>query len=273
MGSQVTQINQPKSLMITFATKYGVDPAKMMDILKNTAFKVKNGEATDEQMAALVIVANQHGLNPFTKEIYAFPDKNNGIVPVVGVDGWLRIINDHVQYDGMEFNESEEIIEMPGAKPSPTWIECIMYRKDRSRPTKIKEYLDEVYQGPRGNYSGPWQSHTKRFLRHKAIIQAARVAFSFSGIYDEDEAERIIDGGVVESEIIHKSVIKSKNSDEQSAEKSKFISQGQADMIKGLMEKKTISADDLAENFNGITSVTDISGDIFDDVIEWVEGF
>ena len=30
-------------------------------------------------------------------------------------------------------------------------------------------------------------------LRHKALIQCARVAFGFSGIYDEDEARRIDD--------------------------------------------------------------------------------
>jgi hypothetical protein len=28
-------------------------------------------------------------------------------------------------------------------------------------------------------------------LRHKAMIQAARIAFGFAGIYDEDEAARI----------------------------------------------------------------------------------
>ena len=35
-------------------------------------------------------------------------------------------------------------------------------------------------------------------LRHKAFIQAARMAFGFSGIYDEDEAERIAEARVVE---------------------------------------------------------------------------
>jgi hypothetical protein len=30
-------------------------------------------------------------------------------------------------------------------------------------------------------------------LRHKALIQCARVAFGFSGIYDPDEAERIVE--------------------------------------------------------------------------------
>ncbi|WP_414650481.1 recombinase RecT, partial [Escherichia coli] len=54
-------------------------------------------DASDAQFIALLIVANQYGLNPWTKEIYAFPDKQNGIVPVVGVDGWSRIINENQQ--------------------------------------------------------------------------------------------------------------------------------------------------------------------------------
>lgn len=143
-------------------------------------------------MMALLVVADQHGLNPFTKEILAFESKGD-IIPVVSVDGWSRIINDHSQLDGIEFRFSPELTPMPGAKPCPEWCEAVIYRKDRARPIVIREYLDEVYVPPRGTYHGPWQTHTKRMLRHKALIQGARVAFSFSGIYDEDEARRIID--------------------------------------------------------------------------------
>ena len=60
-----------------------VDPQELITTLRQTAFK---GDASDAQFIALLIVANQYGLNPWTKEIYAFPDKQNGIVPVVGVD-------------------------------------------------------------------------------------------------------------------------------------------------------------------------------------------
>ena len=59
-----------------------VDPQELITTLRQTAFK---GDASDAQFIALLIVANQYGLNPWTKEIYAFPDKQNGIVPVVGV--------------------------------------------------------------------------------------------------------------------------------------------------------------------------------------------
>ncbi len=59
-----------------------VDPQELITTLRQTAFK---GDASDAQFIALLIVANQYGLNPWTKEIYAFPDKQNGIVPVVGM--------------------------------------------------------------------------------------------------------------------------------------------------------------------------------------------
>lgn len=185
------------SLVTKFAGRFGIEPDKLLATLKATAFRQRaNGVAiTHEQMAALLIVADQYGLNPFTKEIFAFEDKG-AIVPVVSVDGWARIINSHPEMDGIEFRYAEDTETMPGAKPCPTWCEAIITRKDRAKPIVVREYLDEVYQNRRGNppKDGPWQTHTKRFLRHKTLIQCARIAFGFAGIYDEDEAQRIIEG-------------------------------------------------------------------------------
>lgn len=147
------------------------DPQELVQTLKATAFR---SNATDAQFNVLMIVATQYGLNPFTREIYAFPDKNNGITPVVGVDGWARIINSHPQFDGMEFTSDTESCT------------CKIYRKDRNHPTTVTEYLEECKRNTQ-----PWNSHPRRMLRHKAMIQAARLAFGFGGIYDEDEAERI----------------------------------------------------------------------------------
>lgn len=194
-----------RSLVAKLAAKYGVDANKLLDTLKATAFRQKEGTViSNEQMMALLIVADQYNLNPFTKEIYAFPDKNNGIVPVVGVDGWARIVNEHPQFDGMEFVESETVRKMDDdAHVCPEWIMCIIHRKDRAHPVSIKEYLEECYRPPitgekksGGQYKikGHWQTHTKRALRHKAFIQTGRLAFAFVGIYDEDEAHRIIEG-------------------------------------------------------------------------------
>ena len=157
------------------------DGSQLIETLKATAFK---GQVSDAQMTALMVVANQYGLNPWTKEIYAFPDKQNGIVPVVGVDGWSRIINNHEMFDGMDFEQDDEKCT------------CIIHRKDRSHPIKVTEYMSECRRD-----MGPWKSHPKRMLRHKAMIQCARLAFGYGGIYDEDEATRIVeakDMGTVE---------------------------------------------------------------------------
>lgn len=163
----VKQVNQ-------LAESFGIPESDdLTTVLKATAFK---GNVSDAQMSALLIVAQNYGLNPWTKEIYAFPDQNNGIVPVVGVDGWSRIINTHPQFDGMDFEQDDESCT------------CIIYRKDRSHPVKVTEYLSECKRPVK-----PWQSHPKRMLRHKALIQCARLAFGYVGIFDLDEAERIME--------------------------------------------------------------------------------
>ena len=151
---------------------YNEEPAQLIQTLKATAFK---GNVSDDQFNTLLFVATQHGLNPFTNEIYAFPS-NGGIVPVVGVDGWARIINANPQFDGMEFEQDQESCT------------CKIYRKDRSIPVSITEFMEECKRDTK-----PWKSHPRRMLRHKAMIQAARLAFGFAGIFDEDEAERIKD--------------------------------------------------------------------------------
>ena len=162
------------TLTRTLATKLDMgDGAELIDTLKATAFK---GQVSDAQMTALLVVANQYGLNPWTREVYAFPDKNNGIVPVVGVDGWSRIINSHAQFDGIDFEQDAESCT------------CVIYRKDRKHPIKVTEWMAECKRG-----TGPWQSHPRRMLRHKAMIQCARLAFGYGGIYDQDEAERIVE--------------------------------------------------------------------------------
>jgi phage recombination protein Bet len=171
-----TQINE-------LATRFDLpQSAELYQVLKSTAFK---GEVSDAQLSALLIVAGQYKLNPWTKEIYAFPDKG-GIVPVVGVDGWSRIINSNPQFDGMDFEQDADSCT------------CIIYRKDRGHPIRVTEWMAECKRAS----TGPWQSHPYRMLRHKAMIQCARIAFGFGGIYDADEAERIIENNTAQAKQI-----------------------------------------------------------------------
>lgn len=187
-------MNNEKMLVDGFSDRFRIKKEDVLSTLMNTVFRQKDdAEITREQMIALLVIIQQYNLNPFTKEIYAYPTMN-GVTPVVSVDGWNRIMNEHPQFDGVEFSYSENMAQPQGMIVScPEWIDVTIHRKDRKVATTVREYLDEVYRASK--YTSPWQSHPKRMLRHKGLIQCARIAFSFGGIYDEDEAKRIIDMG------------------------------------------------------------------------------
>lgn len=169
-------VSKPSALAL-MASRVAVDPAKLHQTLKATVFK----GATDEELLALVVVANTYNLNPLLKELYAFPAKGGGIVPVVSIDGWISMVNAHPQMDGLEFEDHRDAAGKLEA------ITCTIWRKDRSRPIKITEHLAECKRG-----TEPWKMEN-RMLRHKALIQCARVAFGFSGVTDEDEVDDLRD--------------------------------------------------------------------------------
>jgi phage recombination protein Bet len=134
----------------------------------------------------LLLTAERLGLDPLSNEIYAFEKsaaagQKAQIIFVVGVDGWTKIINSHPAFDGMRFVESA-----PGDDELPLYFECTIFRKDRKVATLVREYMYEAHTN-----QGAWLTHPRRMLRHKAMVQCARLCFGLSGIYDSDEAFRI----------------------------------------------------------------------------------
>jgi len=141
----------------------------------------------------LLLLAERLGLDPLSNEIYAIelssePGKKPRIFFVVGVDGWSKIINAHPQFDGMKFVESA-----PSGDELPQYFECTIFRKDRKVPTSVREYMHEAHTN-----QGAWLTHPRRMLRHKAMVQCARICFGLSGIYEPDEAHRIEKQGATE---------------------------------------------------------------------------
>lgn len=169
--------DRPKNALQAMATRLQVSTDALRKTLMKTAFSECKNE---EQFIALVIVANEYGLNPLLKEIYAFPGKGGQIVPMVSIDGWISLMNRHPEFDGIEFDH------VFGEDGKLTAIEAILYRKDRNRPVKVMELFDENKRN-----TDPWKQMPNRMLRHRALIQAVRIAFGFSGIQDETEAEMI----------------------------------------------------------------------------------
>lgn len=172
--NEITTLPRASALSL-MADRCNVDPAKLHLTLKNTVFK----GSTDDELLALVVTSNIYQLNPFLKEIYAFPKKGGGIVPLVGFDGWIKIANRQPNFDGMD-------VDVHGDGKNPTHATCKIYLKDRSRPVEITEYFSECHRN-----TDPWNQMPRRMMRNKAIIQGIRVAFGVAGIHDEDEGEDI----------------------------------------------------------------------------------
>jgi hypothetical protein len=142
----------------------------------------------------LLLTAEKLNLDPLCGEIYAVDaslaadaaqNQNKGkkaLVIVVSVDGWSRIINSHKQFDGMKFFESE-----PGHDELPLYFECTIFRKDRRVATSVREYMYEAHTG-----AGAWLTHPRRMLRHKAMVQCARICFGLGGVFEPDEAQKVV---------------------------------------------------------------------------------
>lgn len=149
------------------------DYGELAGILKNTIMP----KASDEEMAAFALVCSSYKLNPLTREVYAFPTKSGGIMPMIGIDGWLKIAHQHEDYNGMSWAE--------GADADDRWCECTVYLKSTpEHPVTIREYLSECRQN-----TPVWGQRPKRMLRHRATIQAIRYALGISGVSDADDFE------------------------------------------------------------------------------------
>lgn len=180
--SDQRQVPARTSLLAKMAHAYDMEPAAFMATIKATVMPAGGKDVSNEQVAAFLSVANQYGLNPFTREIYAFPATGGGIQQIVSIDGWMKLINNHPQFDGMSFDDR---FDDNGKLVAVT---CRIYRKDRTHAIEATEYLSECARG-----TEPWKKWPHRMLRHKSAIQCSRYAFSFSGIVDPDEAERAFD--------------------------------------------------------------------------------
>lgn len=189
------------------AKQFGLTKTEFMEVVSKTLIpdrKIKGrdgakdtyAKASEAEVTGFLVVADQYGLNPFIKQIYAFPSDRGGIVPMVPIDGWVKLVNDQKRFAGVSFTDHVE-----GDKKLYA-ITCKMEiwndprgvnQKLGKRIVEVTEYLAECQRN-----TEPWQKWPYRMLRHKAYIQCARLAFGLSGIYDEDETERILNRDAID---------------------------------------------------------------------------
>lgn len=170
------------------AERFAIDEQELQDIIFNTVMPA-NKKCSREQFTTFIAVANEYKLSPLTKEIYAFPTQGGGIQPIVSIDGWLKIINSHPEFNGMTFEDKFDGDKLVS-------VTCNIYKKGIEHSISVTEYMTECFNPN----SQPWKKWPSRMLRHKAVIQGGRYAFGLSGIIDPDEADRFKDAGVIQDE-------------------------------------------------------------------------
>jgi len=170
-----------QELLIGMAAGIGLTMGKFWA----TMLTVCPPEATTEDILSFLVVANEYGLNPLTKEIYLVKSKGGKVLPVVGYDGWTNLREKKNDCDGLtfedRFNPAGELVA----------ITARLFRKEFTHPFEVTEYMVECNRAAEDNFN-PWNKWPRRMLRNKAKIQVERMAYGFSGIYDPDESERIV---------------------------------------------------------------------------------
>ena len=127
----------------------------------------------------LLRVAKQYELDPLQEEVLLTLYDDHWQASI-SVDGWIKLINRHPAFAGMSFTESPE-----ADQGLPLWMECTIYRSDRSVPTTAREYLAEVR-----NDSDIWKKMPRRMLRHRTLQQCARLAFAINPLEAQIEKQQ-----------------------------------------------------------------------------------
>lgn len=122
--------------------------------------------APSNTLLALLRIAREHRLDPLKEEVALTLYDDYHWHAYITVEGYSKLLNNHPAFDGIAFTQSEET-----TNGIPIWMECTIYRKDRSRPIVVREYFEEV-KGEKMI----WQKMPRRMLRHRAMQQCARLA-------------------------------------------------------------------------------------------------
>lgn len=167
------------------AQSTGTSPEEIKEVISGMIISAKaqhGAKASDGELAVVAGVCATYGLNPLVKEAHAFISGGK-LQVMIGIDGWLKIMNRHPDFDGVEFDYEWDGKTLSG-------VTTKIFTKNRSRPVCVTEWLDECKQ----DKSDAWRKYPKRMLRNKSLGQCIRVAFGISEILDDDEASRITQG-------------------------------------------------------------------------------
>ena len=107
-------------------------------------------------------------LDPLKGEMGFIQYEDGRWQPFLTIEGCCKLLNQHPQFNGLVFAQSNELVN-----GIPEWIECTIYRRDRTIPTTVREYYVEVKSD-----TAPWKKMPCRMLRHRALQQCTRLVIA-----------------------------------------------------------------------------------------------
>jgi hypothetical protein len=125
-------------------------------------------EVPAKSILALLRSMRSLHLDPLSEEIGLTQYEDGHWRVLITIEGCSKLLNQHPQFNGLVFKQADTLID-----GVPEWIECSIYRRDRTIAITVREYLIEV----RGENS-IWQKMPRRMLRHKALQQCVRLAIA-----------------------------------------------------------------------------------------------
>jgi phage recombination protein Bet len=138
---------------------------------------------SDSEFKLLVHMANEYGLNPLKREIWAVKYSYNPAQIFVSRDGFLSIAHKSGQFNGMETTFDE--VKLDDNKKDLT-ATCVVYRKDMDHPIKVT-----VYQSEYDSKMSVWKTKPRTMLQKVAESQALRRAFNVDGVYSPEEFDQV----------------------------------------------------------------------------------
>lgn len=196
--SGAAAVQSTGSVKSDLASAWGIEPDYVTKILLSKIVKPRSDfQPTGVHLTQACIIAHRHGLNPLLNHIYFFISRDGqSVIPVVGVDGWAHIAARSGRLTGFDF---QFVTDENGALAA---CECTVWLRDCDKPFRNTEWLGECRRN-----TDPWKNQPRRMLRNRAFCQTVRLALGIGGIYDEDDAREVVDGGrptraqVIESSI------------------------------------------------------------------------
>ena len=169
-----------QTITSTAAAFLGVEPARVCDLLRGvwTTTKGTPPLSNQELTNGLALIA-RYELDPFAREIYVTRDKRGRLITIIGIDGWIRILDRTDHYDGFEqlfgYDQSGNV----------DWVETRIYSKHRRHPAVYRAFARE-YKKLGGYVADLIPDH---MLRLFSLRHAARLFVPLGGnVLTEEEA-------------------------------------------------------------------------------------